>query len=644
MNLRANPSFTLASAVAALCVVAAVGVLVVMPPVPPAEGGSFAGQAWFHAASGVALVLLAAWMRDRQEAVAYALLTGACMVPGWSLDAVWSSSVEAERPEFGIAALARLVAVAGPTATLAIFASTPRRRLAGWTPPCLAALVGTTAIAAVVDTWLRMTAEGGPFAVDYSAFPGSIVGVLVSPVPPFLAFLAGALGSVHQEARRYVPDSSPRRPPGMTRSMLAALGVAIAVGAVIGAGWVVSSRPVPDGSQWLMLPILMSLVGVIAARWSPYLMWTSLSISLMLSAAVVFSVALEREIEELIADESTPWVATPAWLLQVGVSLVLSVLAVGAASSALAAARSMVGRPPRTTPGPVTLTALAMAAAMWITAATLLRPGGLELPLLEGPFWMSTAIVLVLACLLFLAAAEAARARLVPAVAEAEAVARRPLHPFRYLETIASEALTARASHRRRAAAAERSRLASDLHAELLPSLAELTAQHQAGAAKEDVADRLRQLEREVRDLVAERRLVVLEELGIVEAIEWLLGRAEERAALDVSLSVDDRTTSNRPPRDVERAAFRIAQLAVENALQHASPTKLALEVLSRADEVRVSVYDDGLGFGNAAVDPSRDHLGISDMRSQAADVRGDVQVVAPPAGGTTVTFAWPAI
>ena len=112
---------------------------------------------------------------------------------------------------------------------------------------------------------------------------------------------------------------------------------------------------------------------------------------------------------------------------------------------------------------------------------------------------------------------------------------------------------------------------------------------------------------------------------------------------MEVQLSVDDRTTTLRPPREVERAAFRIAQLAIENALQHAAPTRLELAVLARSDEVRISVADDGRGLSTAAGDRSRDRMGISDMRSQAADVHGDVQVVTPPTGGTTVTFAWPA-
>ena len=267
----------------------------------------------------------------------------------------------------------------------------------------------------------------------------------------------------------------------------------------------------------------------------------------------------------------------------------------------------------------------------------------LDAPLLEGPYWAMYMSIAVLSAVLVIGAVEAARARLVPAIAEAEATARRPLRPFRYLETIAIETLTGRASVRRSATAAERSKLASDLHAQILPSLAEIRSRYESGAPDAEVADRLRELEQDVRDLMAERRLVVLEEFGIVEAIEWLVGRAEERAAMDVQLSIDDRSTTLRPPREVERAAFRIAQLAVENALQHAAPSRLELQVLARDDEVRISVVDDGRGFTSPVSMRDRDHLGISDMRSQAAEVHGDVSVVSRATGGTMVTFAWPA-
>jgi signal transduction histidine kinase len=418
---------------------------------------------------------------------------------------------------------------------------------------------------------------------------------------------------------------------GFAVALVVALGLAIA--------W---NLGLPNAPVSMLLPLLAALVGIVAARWSAYVAWTAVAVSLGMSAVTIFSGALDVEVSKIVVNPSAPWTPTTEWIVRVGMTWVVAILAVSAASNALGAARNaMAWRQVRETPGLI-VTTITIGAIAWAAASWLLN-GNTRYPLLEAPYWATFMTMLFLASLLLIAAAEAARGRLVPAVAEAEAVARRPFRPFKYLETVAIEALAGSAALRRRATADERSRLASDLHAEVLPSLAAIAAQYEAGAPKEDVAVRVRQLEEDVRALMAERRLVVLEEFGIVEAIEWLLGRAEERVTLEIGLSVDDRTTSERPPREVERAAFRIAQLAVENALQHAFPTKLTLEILARSDQVRISVADNGRGFADPSADRTRDHVGIADMRSQAAEVRGDVQVMAPLAGGTTVTFAWPA-
>jgi len=99
----------------------------------------------------------------------------------------------------------------------------------------------------------------------------------------------------------------------------------------------------------------------------------------------------------------------------------------------------------------------------------------------------------------------------VPAVAEAEASALRPLRPFRYLETVVTEAITGRAEHRRRAASAERHRLATELQAGVLVNLERVASTNAAGAPREEIAERLRELQVAIRGLMAEGRQVVLE-------------------------------------------------------------------------------------------------------------------------------------
>jgi signal transduction histidine kinase len=139
--------------------------------------------------------------------------------------------------------------------------------------------------------------------------------------------------------------------------------------------------------------------------------------------------------------------------------------------------------------------------------------------------------------------------------------------------------------------------------------------------------------------MMAGRHHVVLEEFGLVEALEWLAGRAEEGRELEATVEVDPGSTDGRPPKAVERAAFRVAQLAVENVVRHAGASRVAMHVLASAGAVRIVVADDGRGFDPAAPTPG---FGLADMRLQAAEAGARVEVGAADGGGTRVAFAWP--
>ena len=77
------------------------------------------------------------------------------------------------------------------------------------------------------------------------------------------------------------------------------------------------------------------------------------------------------------------------------------------------------------------------------------------------------------------------------------------------------------------------------------------------------------------------RQSVVLEEYGLVAALEWLAERTQRRRPLVVDLEldgagVDDRGAISKP---VAGAAFRVAQLAVDNVVRHADATRVVLRL-----------------------------------------------------------------
>ncbi len=229
------------------------------------------------------------------------------------------------------------------------------------------------------------------------------------------------------------------------------------------------------------------------------------------------------------------------------------------------------------------------------------------------------------------------------------------------------------------AAAAERERLAADLHARVVP---ELRRAVDAASPGDTRAAGLREALEDVEDLMAARHSVVLERFGLVPALEWLAERTEARTGTTVTLDLPGPAVTGpvarRPvargsavaghaaggpmrrdggpgagdpapgnlPRDVERAAFRIAMLAVDNALRHAPGEPVSIRVQTSGERLALEVTDTGPGFDPVAVGLARraGHRGLADMEAEAMAAGGRLDVGRDEAATRTrVRFDWPA-
>jgi signal transduction histidine kinase len=190
---------------------------------------------------------------------------------------------------------------------------------------------------------------------------------------------------------------------------------------------------------------------------------------------------------------------------------------------------------------------------------------------------------------------------------------------------------------------AERLRLAGDLHAVVLPSLRRAIAEVEGGGPVEALADRLRAVDLELERLMADRWPLVLESFGLVEALEDLAERTEAGAGVQVGLEIEG--DSGRPRPDVERTAWRIAQVALDNAIRHAAAEVVTLTVSVAPDRVTLQIADDGQGIdpATAAGAVRSGARGLADLARRASAVGGSVAVAPGAAGGTVVRFDWPA-
>lgn len=141
-----------------------------------------------------------------------------------------------------------------------------------------------------------------------------------------------------------------------------------------------------------------------------------------------------------------------------------------------------------------------------------------------------------------------------------------------------------------------------------------------------------RQLQQQVRDLEETLRPIVLDELGLEQALEALASQARRAYGLQVTCAPE--RLRARAPRQVELALFRLAQEAIERAAGPARARRLDVRLERRADRLVLTLADDGdLDAPREMLRPARDRL---------AHLGGAVEAGAGPHGGLLLTAGVP--
>ena len=142
-----------------------------------------------------------------------------------------------------------------------------------------------------------------------------------------------------------------------------------------------------------------------------------------------------------------------------------------------------------------------------------------------------------------------------------------------------------------------------------------------------------------VREIAADLRPPVLEDVGLASSLEFLAKRMAAKAhrPLIVDVRLEDGVVD--PERGV--ALYRLLQEAVRNAVCHAGGTWIAVDVRVVGREVVLQVMDDGRGIREEDARSARS-VGIVGMRERALAFGGEVAIAAVAEGGTTVTVRLP--
>lgn len=196
----------------------------------------------------------------------------------------------------------------------------------------------------------------------------------------------------------------------------------------------------------------------------------------------------------------------------------------------------------------------------------------------------------------------------------------------------------------------EKTRVARELHDELAQSLTALKmdtmwVRDHAGAspaaAGARLTDMLVMLDHTIaatRRIAADLRPLLLDDLGLVPAIEWLVHTFGQRTGVACTLSADEALELHEP---YATAVFRIVQESLANVAKHADASKVVVMIERLPAAITLAVRDNGRGFAVGA--PRKPHsLGLMGLHERALLLKGRVTIDSAPGQGTRIDVEIP--
>jgi len=142
----------------------------------------------------------------------------------------------------------------------------------------------------------------------------------------------------------------------------------------------------------------------------------------------------------------------------------------------------------------------------------------------------------------------------------------------------------------------------------------------------------------DVRRLAVELRPKVLDDFGLVPALERLTETFAEQTGMAVRF--ESGLAAERMAEEVETALYRIVQESLTNIVKHAQASTVSVVLMRKPSSVAALIEDDGHGFD---VEHPRDGgFGLEGMRERVALLDGRIQVESSEAGGTTLVAEVP--
>ncbi|UYZ62109.1 sensor histidine kinase [Hymenobacter weizhouensis] len=141
----------------------------------------------------------------------------------------------------------------------------------------------------------------------------------------------------------------------------------------------------------------------------------------------------------------------------------------------------------------------------------------------------------------------------------------------------------------------------------------------------------------EIRHIIRNILPPLLTNFGLVEALQHLAGKVEKATGIQVVFHASAHV--GRYSQEIEVTLYRVAQELFNNAIKHAQATTIRFSVEQEPAWLLLTFADDGVGFRPDHVTPG---LGLKNLESRVALLRGELQTGPGPTGGTLTQIRVP--
>lgn len=196
----------------------------------------------------------------------------------------------------------------------------------------------------------------------------------------------------------------------------------------------------------------------------------------------------------------------------------------------------------------------------------------------------------------------------------------------------------------------ERGRISRDLHDQVGQTVTGLSLSLKALEQEDGISpahvhalqELVAGISRDIHRAAADLRPSALDDLGLLRALRALAANIADAAG--IRIDVQALGYERRLSSEIETIIYRLVQESLTNILKHAHAHAVSVLLDHTAQEIRVIVEDDGIGFNVAAQADGSDvsHIGLSGMRERLALIGGSMMIESDIGSGTTLFMQVP--